>query len=105
VRRAVCDGCLPEFDAERTQRLASAGKASLAAMRASPADLSRAPEARAKQSARSCEVMLANRAWEREHGRALDSEKYENDILPRMQTMSVSALSRLTGISEYTSGE
>jgi hypothetical protein len=100
-RRSVCDGCLPVYAEERAEKLRSAGKVTLAAMRAADTDPAKSPEARAKRAARSREVMLANRAWEREHGRTFDVARYESEVLPRMQSMTIPALAHATGLSGY----
>jgi hypothetical protein len=101
LRRAVCDDCLPVYEAQRTEKLRSAGKATLAALRASDNDPANSAEARAKRAARSREAMLANRAWEREHGRAFDVERYESEVIPRLQSMTITAIAHATGLSSY----
>jgi hypothetical protein len=70
-------------------------------MRGSVEEPAKSPEARAKQAARSREVMLANRAWEREHGRTFDVERYESEILPRLQLMTIPTIAHATGLSSY----
>jgi hypothetical protein len=70
-------------------------------MRASGEDPAKTPEARAKQAARSREVMLANRAWEREHGRDFDIDRYQTEVLPRLRAMTIPALAHVTGLSSY----
>jgi hypothetical protein len=98
--RKICDECLPGYDRERTEKLASAGKATLAAMRASSDDPARAPEATAKKREKSRSTSLALRAWEREHGKG-DPELYEREILPTIQEMTVPQLMKLTGLSQF----
>jgi hypothetical protein len=70
-------------------------------MRASGEDPAKTPAARAKQAARSRDVMLANRAWEREHGRVFDVDRYETEILPLLHVMTLPALVHATGLSTY----
>jgi hypothetical protein len=101
AERVVCDGCLPTLEAERTATLAAAGKAALAAMRASANDPARAPEARAKQAETARQRSLAIRAGEREHGKVVDRERYELEILPAIQRMTVPTLMAVTGLSQH----
>jgi hypothetical protein len=98
--RAICDGCLPGYSRERTEKLANAGKATLTAMRASSDDPARSPEATAKKREKSRSTSLAMRQWEREHGRG-DPEVYDREILPQIQAMSVPQLMSLTGLSHF----
>jgi hypothetical protein len=98
--REICDECLPEYDADRTAKLATSGKATLAAMRESAEDPARSPEARAKKCEKSRSTSLAMRAWEREHGRG-DPEVYKRDVLPRIQELTVPQLVKLTGLSQF----
>ena len=100
AERQVCDNCLPDYDRERTEKLATAGKATRAAMRASPDDPARSPEASAKKREKSRSTSLAMRAWEREHGKG-DPEVYERDILPGIRAMTVPQLMKLTGLSQF----
>jgi hypothetical protein len=98
--RAICDECLPTYDAERTTKLVTAGKATLAAMRASPNDPARSSEAIAKKREKSRSNSLAMSAWEREHGRG-DPETYEREVLPRIKAMTIPQLMNLTGLSQF----
>ena len=98
--RAVCDECLPDYDRERTKKLAGAGKATLAAMRASSDDPARSPEATAKKQEQSRSTSLAMRAWDREHGRG-DLELHDREVMPRIQQMTVPQLMKLTGLSQF----
>ena len=84
----------------RADKLATAGKATLAAMRASPDDPARSREATAKKREKSRSTSLAMRAWEREHGNG-DPEAYEREILPSIQAMTVPQLMKLTGLSQF----
>jgi len=87
-------------DPERTAKLATSGKKTLAAMRASTDDPARSQEARAKKREKSRSTSLAMRAWEREHGRG-DAETYDREVLPRIQEMTVPQLMKLTGLSQF----
>ena len=100
AERQICDECLPAYDRQRTEKLSNAGKAMLAAMRASPDDPARSQEATAKNREKSRSTSLAMRTWEREHGRG-DPEVYERDILPRIRRMTVPQLMKLTGLSQF----
>jgi hypothetical protein len=70
-------------------------------MRASENDPARSPEARAKQAAASRERMQEIRAWEREHGKGFDEERYAAEILPAIQAITVPALVARTGLSQH----
>jgi hypothetical protein len=75
-------------------------KATLAAMRASPNDPARSPEAIAKKRAKSRSTSLAMRAWERKHGRG-DRGLYDREVVPRIQQMTVPQLMTVTGLSQF----
>jgi hypothetical protein len=91
---------LPGYDQERTEKLSTAGTATLAAMRASPDDPARSLEATAKKREKSRSTSLAMRAWEREHGRG-DPELYGREVLPKIQEMTVPQLIKITGLSQF----
>lgn len=99
--RAICDECLPGFDAERGAKLAAAGKAMLAAMRASGEDPAHSEAARAKRAATSRTTSLAARAWERERASSVEGLSYKDDVLPRIRELTVPRLVALTGLSQY----
>jgi hypothetical protein len=98
--RTISDECLPDYDRERTEKLAKAGKATLATMRASSDDPGRSPAATAKKREKSRSTSLAMLAWEREHGRG-DPKVYDSEVLPRVQQMTVPQLIKLTGLSQF----
>jgi len=98
--RQICDECLPDYDRERTEKLAASGRATLAAMRASPDDPARSPEATAKKREKSRSASLAMREWEREHVGG-DPDLYEREILPTIRAMTVPQLMKVTGLSTY----
>jgi hypothetical protein len=102
--RVICGGCLPRYDAERTAKLSSAGKATLATMRAADIDPAQTPEARAKRAAKSKSTSTAMRAWEREHGRG-DPVVYDSEVVPQLAGMSVPQLASLTGLSRFHCGK
>jgi hypothetical protein len=70
-------------------------------MRASSQDPARSAEARAKLVATSRERMRAIRAWEREHGKGFDTERYASEIVPTIQALTVPALMAKTGLSQH----
>ena len=45
--------------------------------------------------------MLAIRAWEREHGKVIDRQKYETEILPSIRNLSIPALMAATALSQH----
>lgn len=99
--RRICEGCLPEFERDRTDKLVTAAKANLSRMRASKEDPAQSDEARRKRIEKAREMSLAARAWEREHGPVPDPAAYERELLPKIRAMSVRRLVSLTGLSEY----
>ena len=88
----VCDECLPQVSAEREERLRTSGRATLAAMRTSDADPAQSDDARAKRSASLSDAGRAVRAWEREHGKDVDTVRYESAVLPLVQMLTVPQL-------------
>jgi hypothetical protein len=86
---------------ERTEKLRSAGKASLGAMRASdtdPAKSRRREPSEPHGHERSCSrIVLGNI----EHGRTFDVERYKSEVLPRVLSMTIPALADATGLSSY----
>jgi CRISPR-associated endonuclease Cas1 len=98
--RTICDDCLPDYDRERTEKLANAGKATLAAMRASSDDPARSLEATARKREKSRSASLAMQAWEGEHGRG-NPELYDREVMPRIQEMTVPQLMKLTGLIQF----
>jgi CRISPR-associated endonuclease Cas1 len=98
--RALCDECLAAYDAERVAKLAAAGSATLAAMRASAEDPAHSASARRKRAEASRKTSVAMRAWEREHGKG-DAEKYELEVLPAIRQLTVPQLMKLTGLSQF----
>jgi CRISPR-associated endonuclease Cas1 len=100
AERQICEDCLPDYDRERTEKLSTSGKATLAAMRASSDDPARSPEATAKKREKSRSTSLAMRAWEREHGKG-EPEVYEREVLPKIQQLTVPQLMKLTGLSQF----
>jgi hypothetical protein len=91
----VCARC-----AERRSR-GLTGKATLAAIRASADDPARTAEARAKIAEKSRERMRVIRGWERRNGKNMDRARYERDILPVIEKMTVAALVAATGLSQH----
>ncbi len=99
--RQLCEGCLPEFDAERTRKLSIAGTKALARMRASVDDPARSPAAIAKRSKAVSRREVERRAWDREHGPEVDPARYERDLWPLIQQMEVGELARQTGLTKH----
>jgi CRISPR-associated endonuclease Cas1 len=100
-QRVICDDCLPDYATERSEKLARAGRAALVAMRTAPDDPAKSPEARAKRAETSRARMSAIRAWEREHGTAVDRVKYEAEIVPALKALTVPAIMAVTGLSQH----
>ena len=45
--------------------------------------------------------MSAIRAWEREHGRGIDQERYASEVMPIVRDMTVPALMSASGLSQH----
>ena len=100
-RRKVCDACLPEANAQRTERLRRAGRAALVRMRMAAKDPAQSQAAKSKRIATSRERMLAVRAWERRHGKTHDWDRYQADVVPILSELTVPELVSLTGLSSH----
>jgi CRISPR-associated protein Cas1 len=98
--RAICDECLPTYAAERTEKLATAGKEVLARMRASTDDPARSPAAVAKRSATIAQREAERRSWDRQHGSVVDAARYERDVLPIIVSLTTAELARRTGLTK-----
>lgn len=61
----------------------------------------RLEEALAKLAETSRTRMRGIRAWEREHGKGVDRERYEVEVLPAISALSVPALRAATGLSQH----
>lgn len=99
-RRQLCDRCLPGFSAEREHRLHEAGRATLAAMRASDSDPAQSDQARASRASSLSRAGKAVRAWERERGTSVDVARYERVVLPSIRALTVPQLAKATGLSK-----
>ena len=99
--RKVCDACLPEFESERARALAAAGKRTLEMMRSAAEDPAQSVKAKARRAEASRATTLSIRAWEREHGKVKDQERYEREILPAIQELTVPTLMAITGLSQH----
>jgi hypothetical protein len=99
-RRRYCDACLPKHEEERRAQLAQRGPEALARMRAEGHDPARTSKALAKLSTSMKQRKQEQREWNREHAdEHPDPEVFKQDILPRLQDVSLSALMQATGLS------
>ena len=97
--RDYCDECLPEYRGESARRFGELALERHREQRARGADPTKTREALSKQGAR----MRANRAaeaeWGRQHPNSPAPEVFTRTILPGLQSVSATALSRATGLS------
>jgi CRISPR-associated endonuclease Cas1 len=100
-RRKVCDLCLTTSDLLRTEKLRTAGRQALQRMRRSDDDPAQIVAAKQKRAASSKDRMLAIRAWERLNGKVHDWDRYETDVIPVIEAMTVPELVHLTGLSRH----
>jgi CRISPR-associated endonuclease Cas1 len=97
--RQYCDDCLPTFKDERTKRLVSAARSTLAEMRSSPNDPARSSEAIAKRVATYSKRREAARLWQRENPGPHHKDQFRRDVLPRLQAVTLPQMVRATGLS------
>jgi CRISPR-associated endonuclease Cas1 len=100
-RRKTCDACLPISKELRTEKLRAAGQQALRRMRGSDNDPAQTLEAKEKRAASSKERMLAVRAWERLNGKVHDWDRYEVEVIPVVEAMTVPELVHVTGLSRH----
>lgn len=100
-RRKFCDRCLPTSQLLRTEKLRAAGQQALQRMRGSDNDPAQTLAAKQKRAASSKERMLAVRAWERLHGKVHDWDRYEVEVIPAVEAMTVPELVHMTGLSRH----
>jgi hypothetical protein len=99
--RQYCDECRPEIQAAQVEDFSAAGRAKLAELRAAGKDPSRGGDAAKKWGAKTSQRKRELAAWEAEHGGAeVDEAVFTNEILPRLQGLSLSALAAATGLSQ-----
>src|SRR5215204_5253485 len=78
----------------------AAGPARLAELRAEGTNPSATPQAQAKRKATLKDRAAARAVWEREHaGEEVDKALFRRAILPKLQSASLSAMMRATGLS------
>jgi hypothetical protein len=70
-------------------------------MRRADDDPAQTPEAKAKRVASWKERMLAVRAWERLNGKVHDWDRYEAEVVPIINGMTVPELVQVTGLSRH----
>lgn len=95
-----CDDCRPEVEATQVAEFSAAGRAKLAALRATGQDPSRGGEAGQKRAATTSQRKRELAAWEAEHGDVqVDEAVFRTEILPQLQAVSLGTLAKATGLS------
>ncbi len=99
--QTVCPACHAVYMREvALPTWLQSGPAKLAQLRAEGRDPARTRTALKKLGATQRERFAARQAWDREHaGEVADDTAFQRDILPRLQTVSLSAMMRATGLS------
>lgn len=97
--RMYCDECYSELRVAQAKRLGQIGPARLAQLRAEGRDPVRTLDARRRIGASNRIRQRAIQAWEAEHGRAPDSEVFAREILPGLQTVTITRMAAVTGLS------
>lgn len=95
-----CDDCLPKYREEQATSFSDAGRKRMAELRAVGRDPSRGGEAAKRRGAKHSQRMMEQKTWESEHGSLADPELFQCEILPRLQDVSLGAMSKATGLSE-----
>ncbi len=98
--RQLCQACWPVTRAKLAADRATAGNATLAAMRARGEDPTNTPDAAAKRSASLSRRKAEELRWR--PGRAGGEwtvERYETELLPALTQLPLSALQQATGLS------
>jgi hypothetical protein len=97
--RQYCGDCLPKFKEQRTEKLVGAARAVLVAMRASPNDPAKTPEAVAKRVAAHAERRQVALLWDKENPGPHDVERFRREIAPLLEYATLPAMMRATGLS------
>lgn len=97
--RIYCRHCILGFKADRTAKLVSAARVTLAEMRSSGTDPAQTAEAKAKRVALYVEQKDRARAWLRENPGPHDPAVYRSEVLPGLTKVTLSQMMRATGLT------
>lgn len=97
--RAYCDDCLPQFKAQRTDKLVVSARSLLAQMRTSANDPAQSEEAKARRVASYTKRRSASRIWEKANPGPHDHGRFRTEILPRLADATLPQMMRATGLS------
>ena len=97
--RALCDDCLPAYQAEQFERFDGSGLASIERAKAAGADPTHGGGAAKKRGAATARRKAEMAAWETQYGKLVDLSGFEREILPLIQAVPLSRLVKATGLS------
>lgn len=97
--RRYCPDCLPQFERDRTDKLAAAGRSVLVEMRGRANDPAKSPEAKAKRTATMARRKAAATAWERKNPGVFDREVFLAEILPGLAQATLPEMMAATGLT------
>jgi hypothetical protein len=98
--RTYCDDCLPHFQHDHYQALASVGRARKAEQLADGSDPSHGGRAAARRSVTQARRQAELRDWTATHGdQSADDEWFRREILPHLHNVSLTVLARATGLT------
>jgi CRISPR-associated endonuclease Cas1 len=99
-RRTYCDACLPHYQRDRYEAFVEAGRVKFSGQRAQGIDPSHGGEAAARRGGAISRRRLELRDWQATHdGEPADPDLFKREILPAIQTLSLSDLVRATGLA------
>jgi len=93
-----CEACFPECRTEQTEAFSEAGRAKMAELRAAGKDPSAGGRNAEIRAAKLKERWAAQREWDKEGSQA-DPEVFRREILPQLQSVSLSKLAEMSGLS------
>ena len=98
--RDYCDSCLPAYQREQFERsFSGSGLAKLEQLKANGRDPAHGGDARAKRGTTNARRKAELRRWEQRYGKVVDLSTFEREILPLIQNVPLSRLSKETGLS------
>jgi CRISPR-associated endonuclease Cas1 len=98
-RRSYCDACVRKFEHEKLPKLLAAGSSAIARLAAEGRDSAHGGEA-ARKRGRAIRQRLREAAeWNRAHLERPDPGQFKREILPRLRSVSVRRIKKITGLS------
>jgi hypothetical protein len=99
-RRTYCDACLPHYQRDRYEAFIRAGRASFAQRREQDIDPAHGGEATARRAASQTRRRRELLEWQAVHPESVaDPDWFRREILPAIQSVSLSDLVRATGLT------